>query len=416
MSACDLTDQLLKSDYFLDINPRNLRRLVNIIALTGRLLRAYHIDFNWSLLASWIYLNEQWPYRCSWIIMHYEDYENQFNEDTPLYQIYNCIKHQIPTSNEPLLELDRNQRKFEHLLQNGKPTLNVAILKKLLPCTCNLDPYLIKLIKYSIENSQDKQTLGANNSNSNLINFNNSSHQLFQVSNLNPTFSSSYIQKSLSEESTNLLMRRKESSFSNFNSSKNENFFKIDMLTKPLNEMTIDDLYEAIDQNAIESLSDDYKQIYKLALKESNINGKVLSFCNLDELKLELKMSFGDWQLFKNWIQIKRLEQQQIMQRASQSTLPHPTPKIPIPKIEIKKEAESLNEKSPIINVSSSNSSSRKVEFFITPVIEMSEEKNDIKSMKSTESSNTLESEPGETSKLSKLKRIILKVLLFFLI
>ncbi len=72
--------------------------------------------------------------------------------------------------------------------------------------------------------------------------------------------------------------------------------------------------------------------------------------------------------------------------------------------------------KSPIINVSSSNSSSRKVEFFITPVIEMSEEKNDIKSMKSTESSNTLESEPGETSKLSKLKRIILKVLLFFLI
>lgn len=68
MSPYDLTDQLIKSDYFLDVNPRNLRRLINIIALTGRLLRAYHIDFNWRVLASWIYLNEQWPYRCSWIV------------------------------------------------------------------------------------------------------------------------------------------------------------------------------------------------------------------------------------------------------------------------------------------------------------------------------------------------------------
>jgi len=73
MSAYDLTDQLIKSDYFSDVNPRNLRRLINIIALNGRLLRAYHIDFNWRALASWIYLSEQWPYRCSWIKMYFEE-------------------------------------------------------------------------------------------------------------------------------------------------------------------------------------------------------------------------------------------------------------------------------------------------------------------------------------------------------
>ena len=154
----DLTDQLIKSDYFLDVNPRNLRRLINIIALTGRLLRAYHIDFNWRVLASWIYLNEQWPYRCSWINFYYDEHQNQFGEETTLNEIYALVKHQIPTTSEPLLELDRNSLKFEQFLQNCSPPLTAVILKKILPCTCNLDPYLIKLIKESIEASHEKQT------------------------------------------------------------------------------------------------------------------------------------------------------------------------------------------------------------------------------------------------------------------
>ena len=152
MSAYDLTDQLIKSDYFLDVNPRNLRRLINIIALTGRLLRAYHIDFNWRLLASWIYLNEQWPYRCSWLIMYYEEHENEFDEHATLNEVYERVKNKIPISNEPLLEMDRNARKFEQFIQNCKPALTVMILQRLLPCTCNLDPYLIKLIKGIVDN------------------------------------------------------------------------------------------------------------------------------------------------------------------------------------------------------------------------------------------------------------------------
>ena len=159
MSAYDLTDQLIKSDYFLDVNPRNLRRLINIIALTGRLLRAYHIDFNWRLLASWIYLNEQWPYRCSWLIMFYEEHESEFDDETTLNDIHERVKHHIPISNEPLLEMDRNARKFEQFIQTCKPALTVSIFKKLLPCTCNLDPYLIKLIKDSIDAFQEKLEL-----------------------------------------------------------------------------------------------------------------------------------------------------------------------------------------------------------------------------------------------------------------
>ena len=57
------------------------------------------------------------------------------------------IKPFIPISNDPLLELDRNGRKFELCIEQSEPVLNVTDLKQFLPCTCNLDPYLNKLIR-----------------------------------------------------------------------------------------------------------------------------------------------------------------------------------------------------------------------------------------------------------------------------
>lgn len=43
----DLTKVLLNDDYFSDINPRSMRRLMNILYVSGRLMRAFNIDFNW---------------------------------------------------------------------------------------------------------------------------------------------------------------------------------------------------------------------------------------------------------------------------------------------------------------------------------------------------------------------------------
>ena len=35
---------------------------------------------------------------------------------------------------------------------------------------------------------------------------------------------------------------------------------------------------------------------------QANVNGRVLSQCNLDELKKEMEMNFGDWQLFRGMV------------------------------------------------------------------------------------------------------------------
>lgn len=37
---------------------------------------------------------------------------------------------------------------------------------------------------------------------------------------------------------------------------------------------------------------------------QANVNGRVLSQCNLDELKKEMNMNFGDWQLFRGSVSI----------------------------------------------------------------------------------------------------------------
>ncbi len=88
VTTSELTHQLLQSDYFFDINPRILQRLINIIAMTGRLLRASQVLFSWKRLGCWSYLVEQWPYRISWIIIYYEDHEHDYGEDTALKTLY----------------------------------------------------------------------------------------------------------------------------------------------------------------------------------------------------------------------------------------------------------------------------------------------------------------------------------------
>ena len=69
--------------------------------------------------------------------------------------------------------------------------------------------------------------------------------------------------------------------------------------------MSVSDVCEYVEVN--EMLKEELKPIYTKKIKESNLNGRVLDLCDLDELKGEMKMNFGDWEIFKNWIQMKRI-------------------------------------------------------------------------------------------------------------
>lgn len=59
------------------------------------------------------------------------------------------VRPQIPVLKdvEPLLELDRDERKFDTFLTFHRNSLLVSDLKIFLPFTINLDPYIKKVIK-----------------------------------------------------------------------------------------------------------------------------------------------------------------------------------------------------------------------------------------------------------------------------
>uniref|UniRef100_A0A914XLM8 KAP NTPase domain-containing protein n=1 Tax=Plectus sambesii TaxID=2011161 RepID=A0A914XLM8_9BILA len=63
-----VSNTLLTDDYFSNLNPRSMKRIVNTLTLSGRLMRSFEVDFSWLMLGHWVSLIEQWPYRMSWMI------------------------------------------------------------------------------------------------------------------------------------------------------------------------------------------------------------------------------------------------------------------------------------------------------------------------------------------------------------
>lgn len=50
-------------------------------------MKAFHLDFNWYHLASWINITEQWPCRTSWLILYHEFCED-LDDNMSLKSLY----------------------------------------------------------------------------------------------------------------------------------------------------------------------------------------------------------------------------------------------------------------------------------------------------------------------------------------
>jgi ankyrin repeat-rich membrane spanning protein len=70
------------------VNPRSMRRLMNVIYITVRLLKAFQIDFSWYRLSSWVNLTEQWPLRASMIVLEHDRAGENLDEGTSLQSLY----------------------------------------------------------------------------------------------------------------------------------------------------------------------------------------------------------------------------------------------------------------------------------------------------------------------------------------
>uniref|UniRef100_A0A8C2HRD6 Kinase D-interacting substrate 220a n=1 Tax=Cyprinus carpio TaxID=7962 RepID=A0A8C2HRD6_CYPCA len=316
----DLTKLLVTEDWFSDISPQTMRRLLNIVSVTGRLLRANQIIFNWDRLASWINLTEEWPYRTSWIILFLEETDGVSDQVT-LRTIYERISKNIPTTKdvEPLLEIDGDIRSFEVFLSSHTPVLTTRDVEMFLPCTVNLDPKLREIIA-DVRDAREQMHLGG------------VSYPTLPLQDASVRPHSTFGQHSLACSPTGsfpgsfppagvLPAAQPHSSYFSgltgpqhpfYNRVRHQAETLLTVLSKGsgsvvssgsqllLSSLSIDGICEKLRQ--IQGLDSSMQEQYIGTIKKANVNGRVLSQCNLDELKKEMNMNFGDWHLFRSMV------------------------------------------------------------------------------------------------------------------
>ncbi|KAM7540662.1 hypothetical protein Aperf_G00000044408 [Anoplocephala perfoliata] len=84
-----------------------------------------------------------------------------------------------------------------------------------------------------------------------------------------------------------------------------------------LSKMTVDDICLLL--SAISGLPSENRSSYQKQVRRQNINGQVLSVCDLTKLRTELQMNFGDWQLFNTFITYLRGVEASITDRSRTS-------------------------------------------------------------------------------------------------
>ncbi|XP_051816542.1 kinase D-interacting substrate of 220 kDa B isoform X4 [Acanthochromis polyacanthus] len=300
----DLTKLMVTEDWFSDISPQTMRRLLNIVSVTGRLLRANQISFNWDRLASWINLTEQWPYRTSWLILYLEETDGVPDQAT-LKTIYERVSKNIPTTKdvEPLLEIDGDVRSFEVFLSSRTPVLTARDIRTFLPCTVNLDPKLREIIA-DVRAAREQMNMGG------------VTYPALSLQEAQPRPTSVYSQVSstcspsasfsgpFNQPPGGVVSPQPHSSYYSGMAGPQHPFYNRGSASVVsgtpailLSSMTTESVCERVRQ--IEGIDQSMMGQYTATIRKANVNGRVLSQCNIDELKKEMNMNFGDWQLFR---------------------------------------------------------------------------------------------------------------------
>ncbi|XP_077502439.1 ankyrin repeat-rich membrane spanning [Amblyomma americanum] len=338
--AQDLTKVLLTDDYFSDINPRSMRRLMNIVYVTGRLLKAFNIDFNWYHLASWVNITEQWPYHTSWIILYYELHENEIDDATSLRSIFEKIKGKVPTGKDlqPLYDVDHDVRKFEIFLSFHSASLLISDLKIFVPFTINLDPYIRRVIQERYQSQSESEKLvhkcGSGP-------FGPPAPPLGPVGMMGPAgapWTPLKAELMYPQAPPTPVMPSEPYQQQPYHlwwsvgSPGASSTMPVAPLVRVWNEpftgrlsaLTVEGVSNLLE--GLEGIDKSRVPDYQGTLTRHNIHGQVLLTCNISELREVLAMTFGDWEIFK--MAILSLREQEY-QRAQPSAAPEDVPPVP---------------------------------------------------------------------------------------
>uniref|UniRef100_A0A3Q3L3K8 Kinase D-interacting substrate 220b n=1 Tax=Mastacembelus armatus TaxID=205130 RepID=A0A3Q3L3K8_9TELE len=344
----DLTKLMVTEDWFSDISPQTMRRLLNIVSVTGpSIRRAVQLFVGWCLfIFNWDRL------ATSWLILYLEETDGVPDQAT-LKTIYERVSKNIPTTKdvEPLLEIDGDIRSFEVFLSSRTPVLTARDIRTFLPCTVNLDPKLREIIA-DVRAAREQ------------INMGGVTYPSLPLQEAQPRPTSMYSQVSsacspsasftgpFNPPGGGVVSPQPHSSYYSGMAGPQHPFYN--RLPRPLmasffpphlhprpppkpfftrdatgsasvvsgapaillSSMATEAVCERVRQ--IEGIDQSMMGQYAATIRKANVNGRVLSQCNIDELKKEMNMNFGDWQLFRATVlDMRHIESQVLHEEAA---------------------------------------------------------------------------------------------------
>ncbi|KAF0044328.1 hypothetical protein F2P81_003486 [Scophthalmus maximus] len=310
----DLTKLLVTEDWFSDISPQTMRRLLNIVSITG-CSQPQSRD-----TACSYFLPESCNHKVTGLsdpptadvsITNHLSCQNVLEQKTGPLPVRSLISKNIPTTKdvEPLLEIDGDIRSFEVFLSSRTPVLTARDVEMFLPCTVNLDPKLREIIA-DVRAAREQMHMGG------------VTYPTLPLQEAVPRPQSGYGQPSAAcsptGSFTGSLPPQPHSAYFSGMTGPQHPFYNRLPPAVLLSSMNTAAVCERLTQ--MDGIDSNMLPQYTSTIKKANINGQVLTQCNLDELKKEMEMNFGDWQLFRGMVMEQRhAESQALLQDESRA-------------------------------------------------------------------------------------------------
>ncbi|CAH8556132.1 unnamed protein product [Schistosoma intercalatum] len=339
ISVNDIASMFLHNHELADWNGKVIKQLVLSTAFTYRLLKLYNMNIEIGLVVLWITLIHHWPYHTTWLIIYLEDLNasNSINSNKEqnlevkinLMEAFLEVKKRVGESIEILEALATEDRDLERLnkflYSKSSTQIPVNSLKQLIACSLIHNPFIRYSIQALLGMMNDRQSSGLHHSFVNPLDAvveeksdtTNHSFALDKVRQTNSVPIYASVQLNSSRGQTNQISCKTTGSLSSAENlpsnahwpcssdtvTTGDNFFnkpcplrlKKRYPSLPINQYTVNDVCELF--SSIIDIHPSHMQSYISKIKQLNINGIVLSVCDLENLRQELMIEISDWQL-----------------------------------------------------------------------------------------------------------------------
>ncbi|CAL8071147.1 unnamed protein product [Calicophoron daubneyi] len=318
-------------------NGKIMKQLVAATCFTSRFFRLCNVNISIDQLIFWITLVQYWPYHVAWLTIcmeelnasrsHTEQQQQLSQATINLSECFREVKNRVAGSLDalnPLMSDDRDLEKLDSYLRSKSSVpITFSDLKKLISCVLIHSPFLRYCIEAIIPQISRRQTgaeLGGFNSPLTTV-MEECSDQTKSGNLPGLPYSISRDNSAKAVHANNGIQSPLNSAFSSENLIQNPSWTCIsevplspDALAKhsfssrpkknlnsiPLSQYSVSDVCDLV--ATIPELPPERLKVYHAQVKRNNINGLVLAVCDLNKLRQEMAMNFGDWQLLQKMI------------------------------------------------------------------------------------------------------------------